>query len=382
MGKLDIKQLSNMPTMKYVIKIILIISLSPLAYSGDDLSRISIDNISEYSNNLTTGQVLFLRENPSKSFRISESGLFSPVINQDYVPFENPKTGEEVIWNHLKRYRGAVFKRIENEEVYLTNKEHYSKTMIQEHKYNYVNSNEYHSSMWQITAPPRRKGEIILRRQKDLQSKYESDLAWQYLPGTRRVRRAQILQYDFQLLAAYPKSLPGNEIQEDFELGIIKTIDNFDMFNGSLELFSWRLLPQKEIYIPITHTYSQLETRENVDDLMNFQLKSVVVVEASLIDGKEHSFKKRRYYIDPDTWQILIAEHYKGLTDNDVEVISIAFPLYFNDEKMVLTDSEIHFNLRTGGYANYFYNHYEFFSDKEYPDTYFRPRKMRPRVNR
>src|SRR3546814_6497446 len=57
--------------------------------------------------------------------------------------------------------------------------------------------------------------------------------SWQYLPGTRRVRQAPEVGFD------YPVPPAG-----------FRTVDDDYGFNGSPERYTWKLVGKKEMYVP------------------------------------------------------------------------------------------------------------------------------------
>ena len=131
-----------------------------------------------------------------------------------------------------------------------------------------------------------------------------STQAWQYLPGTRRVRQAPEVGFD------YPVPPSG-----------MHTTDEDYGFNGSPERYDWKLVGKKEIYVPYnnfrindpTLKYKDLLTPGSVNpDYVRHELHRVWIVDASVKSGRRHIYAKRRFYIDEDTWQILTVDQYDG----------------------------------------------------------------------
>jgi hypothetical protein len=50
-------------------------------------------------------------------------------------------------------------------------------------------------------------------------------------------------------------------------------------------------------------------------DLARYELHRVWQVEARLKDGASHVYARRTFFLDEDSWQILIADHYDGAGD-------------------------------------------------------------------
>lgn len=162
-------------------------------------------------------------------------------------------------------------------------------------------------AVWTISerlAPPRQKGQITVVN-GPLNYKKDKRNAWQYDPGTRRVRKAPSIGYD------NPNG-PGG----------LQTIDDNKGFNGAFDRYNYTLLGKKEIYVPY-HTYKYNDNRVGtLDDRLTlnfpnpeyirFEKHRVWVVEANLAEGKRHAYKKRRWYIDEDSWNPLMAENFDG----------------------------------------------------------------------
>jgi hypothetical protein len=153
-----------------------------------------------------------------------------------------------------------------------------------------------------ITAPARMSGNVILVHETIDQVK-QPRMAWTYSSGQRRVRRAPHLAYD-----------APSQAGED-----MRTTDQLDMFNGSPDYYNWSLLDKKEIYIPY-NSYNLASRNKKYEDIIQkghinqehtrYELHRVWSVEAVLRDDVRHIFSKRIYYIDEDTWQVALADHY------------------------------------------------------------------------
>jgi hypothetical protein len=148
--------------------------------------------------------------------------------------------------------------------------------------------------------PPRRKGELLLVKDPLNQSKHPR-MAWQYLPGQRRVRRAPTVSYD--------TPNPGSSGLE--------TYDDAFMFNGGLDRFDWKIIGKKELYIPY-NCYDadlvpekELMTGKHVNpDHVRFELHRVWIIEATLKKGKRHVYGRRMFYVDEDSWSVVTQDMY------------------------------------------------------------------------
>lgn len=102
------------------------------------------------------------------------------------------------------------------------------------------------------------------------------------------------------------------------------TADQVDGFSGSPDRFDWNLIGKKPMLVPY-NTYDiglagtqpeKLLRKGSVNpDLMRYELHRVWVVEARLKQGQSHIYGKRRFYIDEDSWTVLMEEAYSRRGD-------------------------------------------------------------------
>ena len=123
-----------------------------------------------------------------------------------------------------------------------------------------------------------------------------------YDPGERRVRRAPNLSFD----------TPDRPVN---------VIDDYDMWSGSPERYDLTLIGKKEMYVPynnnnlnsIKHSLADTHKHPVINsDLTRYELHRVWVVEASVKEGQRHVYAKRRFYVDEDTWTVLVTDKYDG----------------------------------------------------------------------
>ena len=228
------------------------------------------------------------------------------------TPFPVPQTALEVVWNHLTRYRGGSAKRTHVQATPLEDGSFIPVTFRQEFAFRNVmagyNENVgdeilfYYKQL--VTGPARLAGDIILVHEPINQVK-NPRMAWMYNTGQRRVRRAPQIAYD----GPYPAS-EGQRVA-----------DNLDMFNGAVDRYDWTLVGKKEIYIPYNSyklespdvKYKDLVHAGHLNpDYTRYELHRVWVVEANLKESQRHVYDRRVFYIDEDTWQISLADHYDG----------------------------------------------------------------------
>ncbi len=346
----------------------------PDPYAVDKpLFTITAANSGQYAEQLSAGHKAMLKTYPTFSMKIypTQRSFSAPqriydatrkvaataelVNNGDGVkgtvngiPFPIPKSGIEVMWNHLLRFRGEIAERRIaqaamtrggdytlvkfNDEFNLI----YSKAGISEKEL----ENKILLFKQEVTSPARLAGEILLVHET-LNQITEPRAAWIYNPGQRRVRRAPNVSYDN----------PGTASDG------IRTNDQFDMFNGATDRYDWKLAGKKEIFVPYNsyklHSdslkYKEILTPLHVNpEHLRYELHRVWVVEATLKEGARHLYKKRTFYVDEDSWQILVVDIY----DNRDQLwrVSEGHPINYYEVPTFWTTLEVHSDLQSGRY--------------------------------
>ncbi|MFC7334552.1 DUF1329 domain-containing protein [Rhodocista pekingensis] len=225
------------------------------------------------------------------------------------IPFPLAETGIEMVWNHLLRWRGVAGEGVigvanpQADGAYTLIKVKQAVDFV----YASENGPDGNTSIYfleEILSPARLAGEMLLVHDT-INQVAEPRSAWTYNPGQRRVRRAPNVAYDN----------PGTASDG------LRTSDQLDMFNGAPDRYEWTFLGTKEMYIPYNsykmHSadvkYADLIKPRHIDqDLARYELHRVHVVEGKLRQGTSHIYARRVFYIDEDSWQIMVADHYDG----------------------------------------------------------------------
>ncbi|KPF57250.1 hypothetical protein D621_08610 [beta proteobacterium AAP51] len=146
-----------------------------------------------------------------------------------------------------------------------------------------------------VSEPGSKAGEAILAHD-GLNASAPRGL-WQYLVGQRRVRKAPSVGYDT------PDAVTS---------GIGLFDEAFNLF-GPIDKHELKLVGKKEMYIPYNNNraanakVAELVTPNHLNPgLVRWELHRVWEVEATLAPGKRHVAAKRKYYLDEDTWQIIL----------------------------------------------------------------------------
>jgi len=191
-----------------------------------------------------------------------------------------------------------------------------------------------------MKSPPRLTGNVLLVHETLDQVK-QPRKAWRYNAGQRRVRRAPQVAYD----------APGTGADG------LRTVDNFDMFNGAPDRYNWKLVVKKELYIPYNAyklhspdlSYEQIHQKGHLNpEYTRYELHRVWVVEATLKEGARHIYGKRTFYLDEDTWQAAVIDHYD--TRGNLWRVAEAHKIQYYDEKIPFYTAEALYDLQSGRY--------------------------------
>ncbi len=264
------------------------------------------------------------------------------------IPFPIPDNGHEAIWNHLLRYRGETAARWIGQATPTRGGAYTLVRFSDELDLRYVHRDMTEEKLnnilllfkQKVLAPARLAGGILLV-QETLDQVKENRRAWIYNKGQRRVRRAPNVAYDN----------PGTASDG------MRTNDQFDMFNGALDRYDWKLLGKREVYVPYNayklHSdklkYKDILTPQHINsELPRYELHRVWVVDATLKKGIRHIYKRRTFYIDEDSWQILVVDIY----DNRDQLwrISQGHVINYYEVPTIWTTLEVTTDLQAGRY--------------------------------
>ena len=264
------------------------------------------------------------------------------------IPFPIPRNGLEAIWNHLLRYRGESVSCIVGQAA-VTRGGAYTlvKSRVEvELRYSLpgMTVEELGNTMilykQKVLAPPRLAGDLLLVHETINQVR-ETRKAWVYNPGQRRVRRAPNVAYDN----------PGSTSDG------LRTADQVDMFNGAVDRYDWTLAGKREMYVPYNAyrlhgdelAFADILAPLHVNpDHLRYELHRVWVVEATLKEGATHLYKRRTFYVDEDSWSILVTDIY----DNRDELwrVSEGHVINYYEKPVLWPTLTVHTDLQAGRY--------------------------------
>jgi hypothetical protein len=220
------------------------------------------------------------------------------------TPFPIPKDGYEVIQNHRLAWTGTYIQTPVRVWVMTADgKRAMASGGTQSFRKQYYDpegsiekfDGYYGLGKFVVSEPGSKAGEAILAH--DSMNATNPRGLWQYLVGQRRVRKAPSVAYDT------PDSVTS---------GIGLFDEAFNLF-GPLDKYELKLVGKKELYIPYNNNkapaakVADLVTPNTLNPAqVRWELHRVWEVEATLAAGKRHVVPKRKYYIDEDSWQILM----------------------------------------------------------------------------
>ncbi|HEX5392756.1 MAG TPA: DUF1329 domain-containing protein [Rhodocyclaceae bacterium] len=225
------------------------------------------------------------------------------------IPFPIPKTGEEIMWNHMLNWRGETAK--EEIRAYLVTSDGkkvmtVEGTTIKQMPYYAKDASldKFNGDYWLVrllnSGPPIRAGEAIVGRENLDPDKTQ---AWVYLTGQRRVRKLPNACCDT------PTPATAGVLSFD-ELNVFASAE-------TLKRFDWKIVGKKEMLIPYNSNRSNLVKDAELvgdhhlnPDHVRWELHRVWVVEAALKAGQRHQAPKSRYYIDEDTWAAVLGDRW------------------------------------------------------------------------
>ncbi|MDP9139376.1 MAG: DUF1329 domain-containing protein [Pseudomonadota bacterium] len=235
-------------------------------------------------------------------------GVDSPDNCKLGFPYPIPKSGAEIIWNHRIKWRGDAVRRNNDQLIVQPDGTSSKAQLVEDVRFFYANEKNpvpltkdkglFLKYFSKITYPPRTAGTMILVHESGGTGE-AGRAAWLYAPALKRIRRAPAVCCDNPY-----EGTDGNQFY-----------DQVDMFNGVLERYSWKIIGKKDMVIPYDGfkisraKYSELAKPKHLDtDLPRYEQHRVWIVEATLQPGISHTFSKRAFYIDEDSWNIVMVD--------------------------------------------------------------------------
>ena len=287
-------------------------------------------NMNEYSLHLSSGLQAVLNKYPNYEIQVFNSyrssnhprkiklqiegsleNFHHPDKLRKYIPFKFPKNGAEVMLNHLSRYQGEseekkVHSFVVNSKGVFTRVGVWSKRLSPKALDKGANEMQYYV-LARYFEPASLVGDILLVHEPIPLLKKKRK-AWIYSSAQRRVRRAPDASHD----------ATGRGSQ-----GLI-TADQIDGFNGDLDRFDWKLRGKETLLVPYNVNkldnknikYSDILGKNCIKaEFVRYEFHRVWVVEARLKQSSRHIYSKRVFYVDEDSWMVLMEDAYSTRGD-------------------------------------------------------------------
>jgi hypothetical protein len=227
-------------------------------------------------------------------------------------PFPIPRNGLEVIWNHNLRWRGIRVQRGEGLAA-VTRRGNYTLVLREqdigfaygvpgETPFTREHPNLLMAAKDKFIEPAFVAGNGLLAIEPIDQTR-EPRMVWSYLFELRRIVRAPYMAYGFS--APHTDSL--------------RTVDEFDLYNGAPDRYDWELVGKRELFIPYNAyrlhsgdlSFGDLLQKGHINpELCRYERHRVWVVEGRLKQGAQHVYSRRVFYVDEDSWQIAASDSY------------------------------------------------------------------------
>ena len=336
------------------------------------LHTITAANMADYADHLSPGQQALLRAYPdswriqvyptrrSASFpewvyqAIEDNARNATVLREGKggvagtnvsSPFPIPASGVEAVWNHNLRWRGIRIQRSFGQAA-VTSRGRYTVTLsLQDFAFPYAAppGDELREKFPNLLLALKSKviqpgllsgdGSLVLEPIDQTDAPRKS---WSYSRNLRRILRAP------HIANASPSANTDN----------LRTVDEFDMFNGSPEQYDWQLKGKQELYIP--YNAYRIHARDlAADDIVGkhhinpayarYELHRVWVVEGTLKPGMKHIYGRRVFYIDEDSWQIAVADNYD--LEGNLWRTSEAHALNYYEVPVLWSTLEVYYDL-------------------------------------
>jgi hypothetical protein len=342
---------------------------------GDDEVLFTIDasNVDQHADKLTPGQIALVKSYEGYRMDVYPTRRSCAFPEQDYenirrnartasvddqcfltggmsnVPFPLPENGCQALQNGKESLVNALI-GFERMEATLIPTKSGSFVPIRRRQVYYYRTHdpkfesfEELDGIWTKTlsrtvAPPKQAGEITL-----VHVLTNGHLkAWTYNPGQRRVRRNPNFEYD--------NPVPGWQ-------GLV-TIDQVNGFIGAADRYNWKLIGKRELFIPYNNVkffdtdlkYNELiQPRYPRRDLIRYELHRVWVVEAIVRPDKRHTIARRIFYIDEDSWIIVVVDGYD--TRGEPWRVSEHLPQLLFEVPSCMNNGGLYYDLMAGRYV-------------------------------
>ncbi len=290
-------------------------------------------------------------------------------------PFPIPKSGTEVMWNHIMRYNTKGYRGYVNHAAVQTGGGYVVERAYLELTYVYNNprttiadlKNQNLYLLIKTVSPPNKAGDANLLH-VPIDRIQQLTNVWVFNPSQGRVRRIGEIGYDHPLFDG------------------LMVHDQVDMFNGPLDRYTTKLLGKKEMLVPYNSyalysdqvKYKDIIQKGHINqDLPRYELHRVWVIEAQVRQGFSHRYKRRTFYLDEDSWLVLLEDMYDER--NQFWRTAEAHAIAFANVPVVVNRVQVHYDLQSRRYVILNMRNEEKAEmdfDWEKDSSYFTPRQL------
>lgn len=296
---------------------------------------IEAGNVDQYADRLSAGQVQLVKS--TKGYRMdvypSHRTCSLPALVQERtkaaagqaratedgrlekakaaaVAFPQPRNGVEAMWNFKLRYFGEGFAWRYYTVLPPAGAQGIGEPLVSDEYVLFPMGNPKNEDLQgakgmevyflsPFVAPAQFAGDVTLVHGSAVKA---SDV-WLYFASQRRVRRAPTYTYDAPVI--------------NFEN--LVTVDAYTMFSGQLDRYDFKLAGKRQMVVPYNWTRINTPTTNPSAvvgpkfinrDLARYETHRVWVVEATVKAGLRHTFPKRTFYLDEDSWNIVVEDLY------------------------------------------------------------------------
>jgi hypothetical protein len=347
--------------------------------SDEPVVVINSSNMAEHQDRLTPG-VMFMMQNYGFSIKVFPThrthaapqyvydntalnatrasvdpagGRFGFVNAYAGAPFPIPDAdpyvaGTQIMWNHNTRWQGYIQHTVAEGFVVSSGESPaITSGTEQSYIYDYYDPNGtiekwdgflYRAFVKDI-SPATAIGTEVVQWDTSNSLKYPT-IAWELLQGQGRVRKTPLLQYDT------PSMYANGLVQYDQYYG----------FQGALNEYDWNNMGKKEMYVPYNNNKMRLSTLAETagpkflnPDIVRWELHRVWVVDAKLHPGERNVLPHRRFYVDEDTWSVVLADSWDG--NGNIYKEDMTMNVVRPDLPATVNLYTLSYNLGTGDYS-------------------------------
>lgn len=341
-------------------------------YAADPvLFTITAENAGQYAEQLTDGHRVLFKEYPDTyrmnvyptrrsaswpSKVLEQVKIQAPLartegyslldVGKTSVPFPITQDPLQMMWNHTLRWRGGSVLReyswfpVDRKGNYFTVRVIDAIAFDQQGYMNESRPNRLANFYALYLTPASIEGQLTLIWEP-INPVAESRQTWSYKTVVRRVVREPSLAYD----------------NIDRRTQGLRTADQYDGWNGAPDLYDWKLLGKREMYIPYNSYKLGAKSLKYADilkpghlnpDLLRYELHRVWVVEANLRPGAHHRYPRRIFYLDEDTWQVSMELDYDS--DGQLWRFGDHPEMQFYDVQVPWYRAMVHYDLKAHAY--------------------------------